>query len=680
LSVFWQVCALVCFDTSTLATPNPFTHFADPDRICQPVVSEHELRDILYLNSDLTKCQEGNIILANQLIDFFCVIRLLTRIKTADGSAEPQFLIPLQLRGRPALWRDCAVPVDTDVLLKAKRFKLSRGMFTVPAFLRLMSELCHDIAHMWGCAFVVEISSSAYVFVRLSEDRSAVDVVSLVYSMEEAQHFTQFNETYEKILTMLNCSQENSFHVALCPHCTASNHYMRSGNADEFFTKQFDTVSSTQLRCRRHHEPSAKDVMTGTRIRLNGLNAMPMLFPGTESDCIPWVPVSAAGITQYVQSDDPVDNTHAGIVLPNSFFALSKQMEAGAKMNRANLEQLLVFISKNAPSCPDESGGDGAALQLHYSVGESIGHQTICRILDFLSPLIIAQEAITIDQHRAVLKTTLPHGVSPNQSLVIDTSLTLEHAAYGFGVVVCEVIDDFRFCVAFDGVISDFDWEGTSFSQLVHLGTKLYPLRPHFTVADNVIVVFDKQSKPRFTLFPGSPDADMKVAFLTQQNCCSGKLGTVWSEVEDHWAVMLGNEYQNYEIDSLILFRNQTREQQFLREVDWLKTTGQARPNPYKFPYEAFSCASDNGEQKALRSMLQRQVLSHFHDFQTKFCLRSGRDNDGTNLSVVWCAQFAADLLLCFSRPHFVQVGKSPRGALLSGAERLPAFAAKHEN
>ena len=629
-------------------------------------------------------------------------IRLLTLTNASDGSKETQFLIPLQLRGRPSFWQQCEIPVNIDATIKAMRFKLLRGIITVPSFLRLISEYCHDILHMWGCAFITKVGEGQNVFVRLSEDRSSVDVISLVFSAEAAESTNQLNATVAAMISMLKMSPENSIELHLCPHCVVSNHYMRSGLAHEFHKKQlgrfllhpgaqseFTPWDRVRLNCRRHHDESAANIVLGTKLHFRGSEQMPLLYPGTQSDFIPWISVSEAGITAFMQLDGRHQDARSGIVLHNSFFALSRQLQAGSKIDRATLDQLLSAMCANAPAVSIEIGGDLFQLLLQYSVGDCIGADKIRRIINFRLPLVVASSVASqagANAHsETVVTVTTPHGLSERQPLVVDFKNKSDVGEYGHGAVVSQIVDDYTFIIEPEtqAGVGLADWD-TSHRVHVKPGTKLYTVRPSFSFADNVIVVFDKvhmeNDRPNFVVFPGCPSG-FEVAFLTQQ-CCSGsdKLGGVWTEVEDNWAVMLGNEYQNYEIDSVILFRQRARDQQFLEEVNWLKTVGQARPNPYKHPYESFNCPADNAVQRVQRSSLQHQVLKHFHDFSSKFCLLPALENEGLNLSVVWCAC----LCLCcsvhlFVFCHFVrlssasnfQVGQSPRSPPYSCTKRL---------
>jgi hypothetical protein len=256
------------------------------------------------------------------------------------------------------------------------------------------------------------------------------------------------------------------------------------------------------------------------------------------------------------------------------------------------------------------------------------------------SALVIASSSSSLLPGRAIVVTSTPHALSPQQRLVVDASCQTAGGTYGHECSVEEVIDECSVVVFFSDY-QDFAWDNSSCLHMLTPATKIYRICSDFSCCDNVVVVFEKNtpsgaSRPKFKLFPGRPSSTLQAAFLTRHSCCSGDLGLVWAEVEDHWAVMLGNEYLNYEIEAMTLFRNQDREQLFLQELNWLKTVGQTRRNPYRHPFEPFICPADDLRQRTQRSSLQRQVLSHFHDFQLKFCLLPSKENEGVNLSVVW--------------------------------------------
>jgi hypothetical protein len=94
---------------------------------------------------------------------------------------------------------------------------------------------------------------------------------------------------------------------------------------------------------------------------------------------------------------------------------------------------------------------------------------------------------------------------------------------------------------------------------------------------------------------------------------------------------MLGNEFCNYEITAITLFRCEERERLFMRELSYLKRVAPHRPPP------DFTCATDrSGAEKAQRAALQQQVMGHFNDFSQKFSLLPTAESKDVNLCVAW--------------------------------------------
>jgi hypothetical protein len=104
-----------------------------------------------------------------------------------------------------------------------------------------------------------------------------------------------------------------------------------------------------------------------------------------------------------------------------------------------------------------------------------------------------------------------------------------------------------------------------------------------------------------------------------------------WRDVEDNWAIMLGNEFRNYEITGITLFRCEERERLFLDEVNYLKRISSHRSLP------DFSCKIDKSEsERAQRTALQQQIMGHFSDFSQKFSLLPNAESKDVNLCVAW--------------------------------------------
>ena len=121
----------------------------------------------------------------------------------------------------------------------------------------------------------------------------------------------------------------------------------------------------------------------------------------------------------------------------------------------------------------------------------------------------------------------------------------------------------------------------------------IMPVRARFTPLDNVLVVYKRPNaarKTKFDVFPGSSNG-LSVLRLFPSDCSrSAQAAECWRDVEDNWAIMLGNEFCNYEITGITLFRCEERERLFLDEVDHLKRISPHRPHP------DFSCVTDKSD------------------------------------------------------------------------------------
>ena len=88
-------------------------------------------------------------------------------------------------------------------------------------------------------------------------------------------------------------------------------------------------------------------------------------------------------------------------------------------------------------------------------------------------------------------------------------------------------------------------------------GVAIMPVRASFTPLDNVLVVYKRvdatDRKAPYDVFPG-PSNDLRILRLVPGDCARSAEAARWRDVEDNWAVMLGNEFCNYEITAITLF------------------------------------------------------------------------------------------------------------------------------
>jgi len=208
------------------------------------------------------------------------------------------------------------------------------------------------------------------------------------------------------------------------------------------------------------------------------------------------------------------------------------------------------------------------------------------------------------------------------------------------------------------------------------------------------LVMYKKTGKQsKFDLFPGksNPTDGSKALELVQLSSadCSGNdaVAACWRDVENHWEVMLGTEFKNYEISRITMFRNKVRERVFYQELQGLKDRAASRSGPVpqssvvavwekklenmftedwdngasssvvgsallasaigrQLDREPFSIEEDiNTDQKEKRSQWQQQTMRHFSEFSEKFSLLPKEDNKDVNLSVAWWGKSPASYL-----------------------------------
>jgi hypothetical protein len=170
------------------------------------------------------------------------------------------------------------------------------------------------------------------------------------------------------------------------------------------------------------------------------------------------------------------------------------------------------------------------------------------------------------------------------------------------------------------------------------VGATLLPCERSFGPNDNVLVMYKQVGKkPRFELFSGRSEG-LELAELTPADCSTSAVAACWRDVENHWEVMLGTEFKNYEMTRVTMFRNRSREELFFRELRDLKAAAALRPRD-----SDFSVAADTMPvEKERRQQLQAQTMGHFNEFAEKFSLLPKCESKDVNLSVAWWGKWPA--------------------------------------
>jgi hypothetical protein len=667
---------------------NVIAKFADPDNrlpIHRGCASRADLEAILgqflhdspYRQSNAELSREN----ASILFNFLLALRVFAPVDSlaagsSDGSSV-QFMVPSALKGRPSFWRDV---FGSDALqfscVRGVRFMCMDAMITVASFIRAMTQLCSEPSRMWGCAFSFQLGNGGYMFVRLSENRDFVDVVVLGSEMSQLAG-ELVDDCCRHVTMLLRCSMSNP--LLLCPHCCASDMFARSGAVHAFYREQLallaaadkqqphqpvdgvgaagapflqgrhgnDTdqpdsdlpilqqtpvrsVSSSSagarmISCSRYHEVSESGILRGQLVGSVGGSGMPASYPeGSEADrdALRWVEVSSTGLAEMA--------TGGVEVLPNSFFSLTQQLKDGDTISLDSLAAVEDAVRSGAKSCRLQQcvAGCDIDVRLEYCVGDAIGSKVIDVILSCSGTVEIKSAVAATGS----VTTKQAHRLNRGDEVLLSVPADSDGSKVeGVRCSVTNVVNDHELVLA--------RVQASPAAQLpLAADVCIMPMCKSFTVSDNVLVVYKRPSDKRapFDVFPGASNP-LRIARLVPSDCSRSAEAACWRDVEDNWAVMLGTEFQNYEITGMTLFRCEERERLFLNEVKSLKDVAPRRPPP------DFSCPLDVSDaQKSERAALQLQVMGHFSDFSQKFSLLPAADNTDVNLSVAWWGKWPA--------------------------------------
>jgi hypothetical protein len=661
--------------------------------------SRAALEDILrqFLQDSMpAQSDTGSLRDARTLFNFLLALRVFAPIERpvaadgplpADSSLDNsgQFMVPSALKGRPSFWREVFGPKACNFsCVRGVRFACMDAMITVAAFVRAMTQLCSDPARMWGCAFSIQLRNGGCMFVRLAESRDVVDVVVLGSDM--SQLVGEFVDDYcRQVAALLRCSTSNP--LLLCPLCCASDMFARSGAVHAFYREQMvllataDTQQQPQpddhgsstgallpqalqqnyahqadsaspilqqapsrsassssggnaagtrtVSCSRYHEVSESDVLMGQRVGSVGGSGMPVTYPegpAADREALRWVTVSSTGLAEI--------STAGAEVLPNSFFSLTRQLNEGDTISPESLAAVDNAVRAGAKACRVQQCGSGRLVdvRLEYCIGDSVGDPP--RVIDVILSCSGTVEIKSAVAATGSVTTKQAHKLSRGDTVLISVPADSDNTKVeGVRCLVADVVNDNELVLA----------------RLQPLPTALLPLaadvcimpvQQSFTASDNVLVVYKRatssDARAPFDVFPGALNP-LRIARLVPSDCSRSAEAACWRDVEDNWAIMLGNEFRNYEITGMTLFQCDKRERLFLAEVKRLESIAQQRPRA------DFSCSIDvSNAQKAERAALQQQVMGHFSDFSQKFSLLPSAENTDVNLSVAWWGKWPA--------------------------------------
>ena len=181
------------------------------------------------------------------------------------------------------------------------------------------------------------------------------------------------------------------------------------------------------------------------------------------------------------------------------------------------------------------------------------------------------------------------------------------------------------------------------------VGDELSATLGSFSCTDNVLVILEKhsgESRSPYILFPGKRN-DLHVCRLTPVACnASADAACCWSQLQDYFAVVMGPEFQNYEITALTLFRNEERARAFMRQAVGMKERRRGAVAPWENRGRvAASAVAEMGaafarysekfardefdwphcglmDDKELRNELERLGVQKMHTDQVLACIR----------------------------------------------------------
>lgn len=411
----------ICVEPQYL--PGIMALFVDPATELSAVISGSKLKQFLKKHVDVTRAKSDaeidELLRLLKSVGILCVpgrpaanrreLRMtavaadsagdLTRATLAPN-AEREYLIPLALRGRPVTWSQVHVSRDiSKAFMMGRRLGNSGNHISSSTFLEIMLKKCNIVERMWGCAFAYDLqvpgpnSSSIFVFVRLKEDRSCVDVVILMPDDSYASKKSA-NHELDNLFSLLRKSLgDEDDRLFLCPVCCSSNSFVRWGVTHTFYEEEL--IRGSSLRCGRCHDVTVSNVKDGKLIMLD-IEALPLVYPRNLQQLqLPWKHVGPGGIvfscadaaeadpgcaqSNRSSSDSPLKpQISEGLVSETGFFVLTGQLKAGDCIAPECLpllaQQLQLCASQDVNCEISLVDGTRKCLMLSYRVGDTFSN------------------------------------------------------------------------------------------------------------------------------------------------------------------------------------------------------------------------------------------------------------------------------------------------------------------
>lgn len=311
---------------------------------------------------------------------------------------------------------------------------------------------------------------------------------------------------------------------------------------------------------------------------------------------------------------------------------LTQQLREDDLLEEASLQRLLDVVSDDTCLAKDvgvcvlrkvhgaDANVEEFAVKIRYNVADMICGNQIDMIMS-LSGASTVQKAEYIDAGMLSVTTAIPHQLATDSLVLLSAS-----ASHGGGIL-CRV-------AAFVSpiVLNLVRVENPDCPPPKCVGATLLPCQLSFGPNDNVLVMFKQVgNRVKFELFPGRSDV-LEMAELTPADCSSTAIAACWRDVQNHWELMLGTEFKNYEMTRVTMFRNRSREQLFFQELHTLKARAASRSCETEWPV----IADATPVEKEKRLQLQAQTMGHFNEFSEKFGLLPKHESKDVNLSIAW--------------------------------------------
>ena len=518
----------------------------------------------------------------------------------------------------PRSWRDALGHQSGGVSRgRGVRVTSENSVISLKSFFLAMLSHCAGSGRMWSPAFYFQLPNGAACFLRLGSSRCFTDTVLLGDDVLQLSGEI-VDAACLQIAELLCSTRFSSF--PLCPRCCASGNFVCNGAAHYFRSDKLQEP----ITCGRNHGVSVACVLLGLSVGAVGGSGMPPLYPGgSVRDNLPWISVSSTGLAEMA--------TGVAEVLPGSFFSLTQQLHEGDKISTGSPAAIDDAIRSGAKSCRVMQCGAECDrdVRLLYGVGDAIGDRVIDYILSCSGTVEIKSAVATTGS----VTTKQSHQLSRGDHLMLCVAADINGSRVeGVRCIVTDVVKDDELVLARMQASCDD----------AHLPLAadvcIMPIRAFFTATDNVLVVHKNAGNRRagFDVFPGASNP-LRIVRLVPSDCSRSAEAACWRDIEDNWAVTLGNQFENYEITGMTLFRCEERERLFLNEVKSLEHAAtRRRPPDYSSPFDV------SAAQKSERAALQQQVTGHFKELSQKFGLLNNAENTDVNLSVAWWGKWPA--------------------------------------